>query len=76
MIHAKGRYRNQTLVLDRPLALPEDAEVDVEIHPAGPGAGADAEQEGWSDVGMERLEEEWSNPEDAVYDDWKKLYGV
>jgi hypothetical protein len=27
-------------------------------------------------LGTDRLEEEWDNPEDAVYDDWKKLYGV
>ena len=74
MIRAKGRYRNQTLILDRALALPEGAEVDVDIHPAR--SGPDAEREGWSDVGMERLEEEWNNPEDAAYDNWKKLYGV
>ena len=34
------------------------------------------EPQGWAELGMSRLEQEWDNPEDAVYDDWKKLYGV
>lgn len=34
------------------------------------------EEEGWSELGMNRLEEEWDNPGDAIYDDWRKHYGV
>jgi hypothetical protein len=34
------------------------------------------EPQGWAELGMSRLEQEWDNPEVAVYDDWKKLYGV
>ena len=34
------------------------------------------EYQGWAELGMSRLEQEWDNPEDAMYDDWKKLYGV
>ena len=30
----------------------------------------------FADLGLARLEEEWDNPDDAVYDDWKKLYGL
>ena len=29
------------------------------------------EDEGWMDLGMRRLEEDWDNPQDAVYDNWK-----
>jgi hypothetical protein len=71
MIRVKGRYRNQVLELDQPLQLPEGAEVEVVILTA-----EETEKEWWSEVGMSRLEEEWGNLSDAVYDDWKKPYGV
>jgi hypothetical protein len=74
MIRAKGRYRNQKLELDQPLALAEGAEVEIEIHPAD--EPRDTENQAWAELGMDRLEEEWNNPEDSVYDDWKRLYGV
>jgi hypothetical protein len=74
MIRTKGRYRNQTLELDQPLALAEGTEVEIDIHLAQEAPGA--EHRGWAELGMSRLEEEWDNPEDAVYDNWKKLYGV
>ena len=74
MIRTKGRYRNQTLELDQPLALAEGTEVEIDIHLAEEAPGA--EHQGWAELGMSRLEEEWDNPEDAVYDNWKKLYGV
>ena len=69
MIRAKGRYRNQAVELGQPLALEEGAEVEVDIHLAN-------EHEGWTELGMSRLEEDWDNPQDAVYDNWKKLYRV
>lgn len=72
-MRAKGRYRNQTLELDRPLELAEGTEVEVEVHPAQAARGSD--REGWAELAMSRLEQEWDNPEDAIYDDWKKLYG-
>ncbi len=25
---------------------------------------------------LDAMEQEWDNPEDAIYDDWKNLYGV
>jgi hypothetical protein len=74
MIRVKGRYRNQTLELNQPLPLAEGAEVELEIHPVEEGASAEAE--GWQELGMSRLETEWNNPQDAVYDDWRRLYGV
>jgi hypothetical protein len=74
MVRAKGTYRNKTLELDQPLALPEGTPVEIYIYPAG--ESRDSEDDGWRLLGMERLAEEWDNPEDAIYDDWKKLYGV
>ncbi len=71
MIRVKGRYRDQKLELDQPLNLADGTEVEVEIHPAS----SDAEREAWHALGMNRLEEEWDNPQDAAYDDWRKLYG-
>lgn len=74
MIRAKGRYRNQTVELEHPLQIAEGAEVEVEIHLPQSVERADSEQ--WAQLGMARLEQEWDNPEDAIYDDWKKLYGI
>jgi len=74
MIRVKGRYRGQKLELAEPLDLPEGAEVLLEICPL---TGDEAsEDEAWRQFGMARLEQEWDNPQDAVYDDWRKLYGV
>ncbi len=74
MIRAKGRYRNQSLELEQPLALPDGTPVEINIYPAG--ETRDSEREGWQLLGMERIAEELDNPEDAIYDDWKKLCGV
>ncbi len=75
MIRVKGRYRDQRLELDQPLPLPEGSEVMLEVRPIIGDEGSDDEA-AWHDVGMSRLEEEWDNPQDAVYDNWRKLYGV
>jgi hypothetical protein len=74
MIRAKGRYRNQAVQLDEPLEIAEDSEVLVDIHIRD--SAEDNERRQWADLGMGRLEEDWDNPEDAIYDDWKKLYGA
>ena len=74
MMRVKGRYRNQTLELDQPLALAEGTEVEIAIHLAEEAPGSEPQE--WAELGMQRLEAEWENPEDALYDDWKKLYDV
>ena len=74
MIRAKGRYRNQAVQLEQPLEIAEGTEVEVDIH-VGKSAES-TEGQGWAELAMSRLEQEWDNPEDAIYDDWKKLYGV
>ena len=74
MIKAKGYYRDRRVELDKPLDLAEGTQVDVEIRPAEEVRQDEAAA--WAEVGMSRLEEEWDNPQDAIYDDWKKLYGV
>ena len=74
MIRVKGRYRNQMLELDQPLALADGTEVEIDIHLAEEAQGI--EHQGWAELGMSRLEQEWDNPEDAVYNDWKRLYDV
>ena len=73
MIRVTGRYRNQQLELDQPLALPDGTAVEIAVHVADAAAG---EHKDWAQLGMSRLEAEWDNPEDALYDDWKRLYGV
>lgn len=30
----------------------------------------------WQSLGLKALEEDWDNPDDAIYDDWRMLYGV
>ncbi len=74
MIRAKGRYRNQTLELEQPLAIAEGTEVDIDVHVGQEGESS--EDQGWAEFGIGRLEQEWDNAEAAMYDDWTKLYGV
>jgi hypothetical protein len=64
-----GRVKGNTVELLEPGGLEDGTLVEVEIHPVN-------DREDWHAAGMSRLEEEWDNPEDAIYDDWKKLYGV
>ncbi|OIO97489.1 MAG: hypothetical protein AUK03_02405 [Anaerolineae bacterium CG2_30_64_16] len=35
-----------------------------------------AERQGWSFLSEASLQRVWDNPEDAVYDNWRELYGV
>ncbi len=71
MIRVTGRYANQAMELAQPLDLPEGTEVEVEIEPVD-----DALKRARVELGMGRLEAAWDNPQDAIYDDWRTLYGV
>ena len=74
MIRVTGRYQKQSVELDTPLSLSEGTVVEVVVRvKADPST---IERDEFADLGMTRLEEEWDNPEDAIYDNWKKLYGV
>jgi len=35
-----------------------------------------AEQQGWSFLSEASLQRIWDNEEDAIYDNWRELYGV
>ncbi len=69
MLRKLGRVKGNSVELLELSDLPGGALVEVEIHPV-------AEIEDWHQLGMSRLEEVWDNPEDAIYDNWKQLYGV
>ncbi len=71
MVRVTGHYRNGRIELDRPLDLPDGAVVEVVVAQADESADGE-----WQDLGMSRLEQEWDNDRDAVYDDWRRLYGV
>jgi hypothetical protein len=71
MVRVTGRYRDGKIVLDEPLDLPDGAAVEVVIQ-----AAPEATDDEWKELGMDRLEQEWDNDRDAVYDDWRRLYGV
>jgi hypothetical protein len=30
----------------------------------------------WQDMSLSAFEQDWDNPEDAIYDNWRDLYGV
>jgi hypothetical protein len=30
----------------------------------------------WQNLGLTAFQQEWDNPDDAIYDNWRKLYGV
>ena len=74
MIRVTGRYQKQSVELDAPLGLSDGTvvEIVVRVKPDSPTE----ERTAFMDFGLARLEEEWDNPEDAIYDDWKKLYGL
>jgi hypothetical protein len=79
MVRAKGRYRNQMLELEQPLGLPEGTRVEVDVYVAGESQQSEtheSEEIAWALLGMARLEDEWGNPGDAIYDDWMRLYGA
>jgi hypothetical protein len=71
-MRVRGRYRNQTVELATPLSLAEGTEVEVDI--ILPTTETTSDTEGWQELGMSRLEEEWDNPDDAIYDNWRELY--
>jgi hypothetical protein len=70
-IRLRGRVHGGRLELDQPVNLPDGQFVEVVIQ--SPAAD---EAEDWRVTGMARLEEEWDNPKDAIYDNWRTLYGV
>ena len=67
----RGVYRNGKVELDGPLDLPNGSVVEIEVRLLPP----EAEDEAWRELGMRRMEEEWNNPKDAIYDEWRRLYG-
>jgi hypothetical protein len=30
----------------------------------------------WQSLGLKMFEADWDNPDDAIYDDWRSLYGI
>ena len=36
----------------------------------------DADDDAWQQLGLAAFEQDWDNDEDAIYDDWRKHYGV
>ena len=30
----------------------------------------------WQDMSLSAFEKDWDNPEDAIYDNWRDIYGV
>lgn len=63
MICIKGLCENGGLKLSEPVNLPDGTEVLIEIRPI-----PSVDDEGWREFGMDRLEPEWDNPDDAIYD--------
>ena len=60
------------LKMEQPLTLPDGTPVEVDVYLADEPRRS--EENGWSILGMARLEDEWNNPAYAIYDDWKKLF--
>ena len=65
-------FRNGQIELIEPVDWPDGTRVAV----TPIDITHDSEEDAWALLGTARLEEEWNNPEDAIYDDWKRLYGV
>ncbi len=71
MIRIRGKCEKKSLRLEEPVELPDGTEVVIDIHPV-----SGESDEGWRELGMDRLESEWTNPDDAIYDNWRELYGA
>jgi hypothetical protein len=69
VIQAKGRYRQGHIELEQSLDVPEGASVELTIRTT-------TDDDDWRELGMDRLESEWHNELDSVYDDWRRLYGI
>jgi predicted DNA-binding antitoxin AbrB/MazE fold protein len=72
-LEVEATYENGLFKLDWPLPLQEHQRVRLTVCEQDAGT---PEDQAWSSLGMDRLEEEWDNPEGAIYDDWQRLYGV
>ncbi len=35
-----------------------------------------ADETDWQKLSLTTFEQEWDNPDDAIYDNWRELYGV
>ncbi len=71
MIKVKGRYFAKRIELDQPLQISDGAEVELDVAVI---QSSQILEDDHSQLGMQRLEEVWDNPEDAIYDNWKSLY--
>jgi hypothetical protein len=71
MVRIKGRYSQGKIELDGPIDLPDGTSVEITLQTIPESSDDD-----WKEMGMSRLEEEWDNDQDAIYDDWRRLYGV
>jgi hypothetical protein len=67
----RGVYRNGKVELDLPLDLPDGSPVEVDVRLLT----QEDEDEAWRELGASRVEQEWDTPQDAAYDDWRRLYG-
>jgi len=38
--------------------------------------GEPGEEADWSAMGLKAFQQDWDNAEDAIYDNWRELYGV
>ena len=74
MWRGTGRYQGQLVTLDSPMAISDGTEVEVILRVKMPSPGV--EDAAVRDLGMARLEEVWDNEDDAVYDNWRSLYGL
>ena len=39
-------------------------------------AGEPDDEANWSAMSLDTFQRDWDNPEDAIYDNWRELYGV
>jgi len=39
-------------------------------------AGEPGEETDWSAMGLAAFQKDWDNAEDAIYDDWRRYYGI
>jgi predicted transcriptional regulator len=85
-----GEYRNKVVHLSPDRAerltqlaeqrgLPEDTLIEKALDlmfSLSEEADAEEARRTWQTMGMKALERVWDNDADAVYDNWRELYGV
>jgi hypothetical protein len=79
IVHLSAERAERLTRLAHERGVPEDTLVEKALDLLFSLSGessAEEERRAWHALGMKSLERVWDNDADAVYDNWRNLYGV